>query len=208
MPRVTGPAFSLDAHGTLARTLTWAHWRRRLYAKKRGLPKQPRPPAQASRRALFRLVTTQWPALPDANKATWHPLALTANVSPIAAYTGHNLIRWFQFHAPGQTHPVTETGDLPTFSFVGCEGGPRHIKLAFWTAQLNDGWGFAVHRNLTDSFPTTPENAVGFAPLITTGLHYYTDRPPAPGTYYYTARAFTNDGKLGYPTLYHSGTAT
>ncbi len=64
MPDLTAPLLSLDASGTIAKTLTYSHWRGIKYARQRVIPNNPNTAAQQAVRKVFANLSTIWLYLP------------------------------------------------------------------------------------------------------------------------------------------------
>lgn len=64
MPDLTAPLLSLDARGTIAKTITYSHWRGIKYARQRVIPNNPNTTAQQAVRKVFANLSTIWLYLP------------------------------------------------------------------------------------------------------------------------------------------------
>lgn len=83
MPTVTGPAFSLDAKGTLGKTLTFQKKGKghTVYPYKKPGDREPftPSPSQNEQRDRIRAVVAEWQGLSDAEKASWDEKAENAS---------------------------------------------------------------------------------------------------------------------------------
>lgn len=208
MARLYGPLFSLDASGSIADTVTYSKWKGRNYARQRVIPSNPKSALQVSVRAMMRFLSQQWTGIGSTPQGSWDTRADAANYSPFNAYCSHNLNRWREFQAPGQSDPVGETGTEPVMTLDSATGGEAHMDLEFTVTTLNDVWGVIIFRSPTGTFATSRANAIACIEVDGTGTLIYTDSNLAAGTYYYDARAITKDGKLGAEEGEVTGTAT
>ncbi len=64
MTRLTGPLFSLDASGTIARTLTFSKWKGIPYVRTRVVPANPNTSAQQETRGVFATLNEMWKRMP------------------------------------------------------------------------------------------------------------------------------------------------
>lgn len=208
MARVTGPLFSFSASGAIGKTLVASSWKGRAYFRKLVTPANPKSALQVSVRAMMRFLAQQWAGIGSTPQGTWEDLADAGQISPFNAYVGRNASRWREFQAPSQSYPAAETGTEPVATLDSATGGPSYIDLAFTITTLNDVWGVMIFRSPTGTFDTSRANCIAVALIDGTGAFTYTDSGLAAGTYYYDARFFTKEGKLGAEEGEQSGTAT
>jgi hypothetical protein len=71
MARLTGPLFSLDARGQLAKTAIYEKVNGTNYAKRYAKPNKPLSQAQINHRARVKALATTWRGLTAEDKATW-----------------------------------------------------------------------------------------------------------------------------------------
>ena len=99
MAKTTGPLFSLEASGTVGKTVTYSHWKGRPYVRRRVIPLNPFEPDQVAARNRIRADLSQTAggrsqafcdghALGDASQCRIHSTgAHAADVhAPIAAW--------------------------------------------------------------------------------------------------------------------------
>lgn len=65
MAKVSGPFFSVDASGTIYKSLTASIWKGRNYIRGYFVPTNPNTPAQQTQRALMAEAVAAWQALTD-----------------------------------------------------------------------------------------------------------------------------------------------
>jgi hypothetical protein len=95
-----GPLFSLDARGSIAKTLTYSKQRGTTYTKKYAVPTGLPTPAQTSVRDSIRLITQAWAKVADVHRAYWDTLATARHTSRYHAYLHYNAERWTRFLLP------------------------------------------------------------------------------------------------------------
>ena len=86
MAKVQGPAFSVLAHGTVAKILTFQRRPGGVAAIKKPVPTNHRTTAQATCRQLMYSARNAWNSLSQENKAYWDTQALA-----IGGLSGYNL---------------------------------------------------------------------------------------------------------------------
>ena len=64
MAKVTGPFMSIDASGTIYKTLTASIWKGRNYIRGYAIPSNPQTTAQVAQREKFAVAVAAWQALP------------------------------------------------------------------------------------------------------------------------------------------------
>lgn len=206
--KVFGPFFSLGASGTVGKVITCSNWKGRWYFRTRVIPANPKSVLQVSVRAMMKFVAQMWAGIGSTPQGSWEDLADASQISPFNAYVGRNIGRWREFNAPSQTYPAAETGTEPVATLDSATGGERHVDLAFTITTLNDVWGVMIFRNPTGTYDTSFANCIAVVEVDGTGAMTYTDSGLDAGDYYYDARFFTKEGKLGVEEGEMMGTAT
>jgi len=204
MVKLTGPALSTEAAGSLADQVTFSNWKGRAYLKFKSTPAQPNTPAQIAIRAAVAFTSTIWKHLPSDDTDTWRDLAAASNISPFNAMQAVNIARWRDENWPCTQLPTGRALLPQTFDGWTATPGPGHVKHLFTSNTHNEGRGFTIHRN--DTMPISPEwhNLVKILPIVPwPGPFTWTDHLPA-GTYNYTAVCFAKDASIG-TNLYRTG---
>lgn len=93
MAKVTGPLHSEDARGTLAGMLTFRSGNGPRTCRKTGRSTKPLTEAQQLHHTAFSMLAAAWSAADPADRLTWSPLAVPANVTAYAAYIQFNFAR-------------------------------------------------------------------------------------------------------------------
>lgn len=207
MVKVAGPAFSLDASGTLGDAIVYSKWKGRPYVRERVIPSNPRSEGQVAMRAMLTWLAQQWAAQSGADQLTWDDPADADVISPFNAFTKNGLSRWRNFTAPGNAYPVPGTGTEATLNDWTVTGGVRSITFDQTITTVGDNWGTCLFRSPTASFTTAWNNLIAVILADDTSAHYFVDSPLDPATYYYNCRNFTEDGLLGVEQTEQSAVA-
>ena len=208
MVKVAGPAFSLDASGTLGDAIVYSKWKGRPYVRERVIPANPQSAGQVAMRAMLTWLAQQWAAASAADQATWDDPADAEVISPFNAWTKSGLSRWRNFTAPGTAYPVPGTGTEASLNGWNVTGGVRSITIDQTIVTPNDNWGTCFFRSDSTGFNTAWNNLIAIILADDTTTRYFVDSPLEAGTYYYNARNFTEDGLLGVEQTEQSAAAT
>lgn len=84
MTKLKNPLLSLDAHGTLARALTFLRRRKQDIVEKMPAPSDPKTQAQVSWRHMYQKCAALWHTLSEAEKREWAALASTRHMTAFA----------------------------------------------------------------------------------------------------------------------------
>jgi hypothetical protein len=144
MARTTGPLMSLDASGSIAKTLTFAKWKGRPYVRQLVTPANPRSVAQYYNRAMMAFLSQQWATIAGGFQATFDDIAKQMTVSPFNAYTSYNRKRWTQSLSPTNRLPPGATGPADALSAHSEVAGVRQITGTVTDATNIDNWGCAI----------------------------------------------------------------
>jgi hypothetical protein len=196
MVKVSAPAMSLDASGSLAGALVFSKWKGRNYVRQLITPSNPKSGPQIGVRAMFRFLSQIWDGLSAADKATWETRADQTVISPFNAFMSVNQGRWRNFEAPGKVDPVTEAGTPGVYANEAATGGVRQIDVQIEVTTLNDAWAVAIFRDPSTGFNTAFSNCIAVIPTESAAVFHHIDTPLDPGTYYYNFRGISGDGDL------------
>lgn len=197
MVKVTGPAFSMTASGTIAKTLVFSNWKGRAYIRSHVVPSNPKSGGQTGMRAMFKFLSQAWTTLSAGEKASWETRADQKIVSEFNAFMSYNQLRWRNFTAPSMDDPAG-TADTPaTPGALSLSLGVRSITVTQAITTAADGWGILFFRSPTGTFDSSYDNLVAVGTLSGTDPVIFVDSPLDPGAYYYDTRDFTFDGQMG-----------
>lgn len=197
MVKLTGPAMSLDASGSLGGSLVFSKWKGRNYARTLVKPSNPKSGGQVGVRSMFKFLAQEWASIAAGDQATWEDYADQLVVSPFNAYMSRNQFRFRNFLAPSADDPATETGTAPTAPTLAVTAGERQI-----TCEITDGanapdFGYVIFRSTSTGFTPAFDNVIAVVPWDSGGVTTYVDTPLDAGTYYYVARGFMDTGLWG-----------
>lgn len=186
MVRLKGQLLSLDASGSLAKTLTFSSWKGRAYAKKFSVPTDNQQTGHLGMRAAMSFVSQQWKGLSTANKDTWNAPATEHQISEFDAYVSLNLLRAVETNAPTKANPPVEATFTPSAFGQTVTPEDQYVDVAFAFVPVPGEWSMTIFRSDISGFTPALENMVhqvtgAIAPLIT----HIRDVPPTRGTWYY-----------------------
>lgn len=91
MAKTTGPLMSLDASGTIGKTLTFSKWRGVKYVRQRVIPENPNTSAQVLTRSVFSWLVEAWKLAPTLLVTPWDTHALGRAFTGRNAFIGANV---------------------------------------------------------------------------------------------------------------------
>jgi hypothetical protein len=196
---------SVSASGTFAKTMTFANWKGRAYARSRVIPTNPKSAAQLGVRAMMKFLAEEWAGLAALDKATYDTAAAARSISAYNQYISENLARWQMSQAPSQASPPAEASTPLTITTQTLTGGEGHITITLTPSGGTDIWGLAIFRESAEITAPSWANCVAVVAADGTNSVTYTDSPLAAGTYHYRTAVINNDGILG--AVHADGTA-
>jgi hypothetical protein len=197
MVKVTAPALSMDARGSLGGTLTFSNWKGRPYVRQLVKPSNPKSPGQVATRAMMKFLGSVWANIAALSQATWDTLAAADSISAFNAYIRDNMKRWTQNDAPAQETPAAESDLAGTATNDTATAGVGQIQYDVDITTLNQNWGIIIFRK-TGSAPTgIHTEAVAVIEALSTTTFTYVDTGLEPGTYYYKSVPFSLEGVKG-----------
>ena len=207
MVKVSAPALSIDASGTLANSMVFSKWKGRNYVRSHVMPSQPRTGSQVGVRAMFKFLSKHWTNVATVDRATWDALAKAASTSPFNQYMKANQARWRNFLAPSEAHPAAEASTAPSAPTGVATAGVRQISLALTHGANAANFGMMIFRGTAAPTPAF-SNCVQVVAVNGAGDATWVDTPLEPGTYHYKAIGFMKDGKIGTASADIQGTVT
>jgi len=200
MVKVSGPAFSMEASGTIGGVLVFSKWKGRPYIRSHVIPSNPKSGGQTGMRAMFSFLAKAWTTLSAGEQATWEDRAAQLIASEFNAFMSYNQFRWRNFTAPSKDEPAG-TADTPaTLGALSLSLGVRSITVTQAVTTAADGWGILIFRSPTGTFDTAYDNLIAVGTVSGTDDVVYVDSPLDPGDYYYDTREFTADGQMSAET--------
>jgi hypothetical protein len=195
MAVVKAPLFSLDASGSIAKSIVFSKWRGRNYVRRHAIPSNPRSGLQLGVRAVLKFVTQDWTNLSAAIQAAWADLAAGTNITELNAAVAYNVAAARRdegiIRSPGEDAGTTPDAAA---SFV-TTAGIKSVSIA-WTADTNDPeYCWMLYRDIGATCDSLPENLIAVLPAATLS---YLDIGLLTGTQYaYTIVGGNYDGVRG-----------
>lgn len=199
MTITTGPLFSLDARGSIAKTLTYSKQRGTTYTKQYAVPTGIPTDAQIITRDAIRLITQAWQSVTAEERATWQTLATAHNTSLYHAYLRSGCQRWRDFLLPTAAAPQPGTLTIEENNSITYYDDPNdHLDISIY-GPTDAPFTIAITRSTDD--PYTPDKTN----LILLSSDWFPDDPtftlatdisnPLGTPYYYK---FTIGSRLGH----------
>ena len=119
MARVKGPLFSLEASGTVAKTVVYSQWKGRQYVRQHTIPYNPQSALQVNVRTAMTLLVAEWQGEIQGYRDTWNTFAKQFNKSGFNVYVARGMDAYVVQH--GTAIPptgVSVTGDPPADVWV------------------------------------------------------------------------------------------
>ncbi len=85
MATVKGPLMSIDASGSLGKTIVFTKWKGRNVVRKHVIPANPKSVTQVGLRSVFKFVTQDFTNLSVARKASWQAIADQSAITALNA---------------------------------------------------------------------------------------------------------------------------
>ena len=198
MVKLSGPMFSLGASGSLAKTITFATWKGRPYARELVTPANPKSGLQVGMRSMFGFLSQEWTFLTVGEQASWDALAEQLVASAFNGYMQRNQKFWRNFSSPSKDESRTETGTLGATPSTSAVAGVRSVTVTASVVTANDNWGVIIYRDLTTAFVPALSNAIKVGRVRTGATTFvFVDSPLVADTYFYNYQLFTDDGVIG-----------
>lgn len=194
MVKVTAPALSLGASGSIGGAMVFSTWKGRPYVRELVKPSNPQSGSQVGVRAMFKGLAQNWAALTTANKATWQTRADDAIVSTFNAYMSYNQKRWRNFLGPTKEDPATAAGTNAVWAAATATAGVRQITVSKAITTANDAWLLGIHRELSTGQANTFSNCIAIILAASVATFTYVDTPLVPDQYFYNFSVFTDEG--------------
>lgn len=197
MVKLKGPLLSIDATGTVGKTMTVSSWKGRPYAKQFKVPTDPQTPGQIGIRQAMAFLSTQWSQLTEAERQTWDELAGQRQITLLDACNSVNLTRFTQDKGLGKRNPQAEATNTVTIISELPIASERYVTLAASSSPGQNAWGYVFYQNASSGFTPHPENVVA----VIYGGGVFTVRsarvtPPSAGTWYSRYASFNASGTL------------
>lgn len=187
---------SLDASGTIAKTITFSKWKGRSYVRTRVIPHNPKSATQTATRSLMRFLTTQW--APNVIPDSWKPLADSKKISPFNEYVSYNMAQFTQFLFPSTEYPAARVSGAVAVAALTSVGGVKQITGVITSGANINSWGLVICISKTTGFTPARDN-VALLVVDDQGTNNvaYTIVNVAAGPWFVRAANFNIDGTIG-----------
>lgn len=91
MAKVNGPLLSFEAHGTIAKKLTYTNTRGQAYARARNVPTGQPSAAQLAQRVMYQEAVSAWHALTDIERDEWKTAGAAVGLTGFNAFMRYEL---------------------------------------------------------------------------------------------------------------------
>jgi len=196
MVKLTGPAASMAAAGSLADLLTFSSSKGKRYLKRKSKPKQPRTKPQVSIRAAMGFLSPQWKVPIQTIRDSWIPSAAATQISPFNAYVSANCLRHRNMQGLHLAYPASELGFIASPVSFTVTGHVRRVHFLLDITNLNQNWGLYIHWVSGNSIQPTWEDTLHIIPTYSNGIHEWDWRDVPAGTYWFTDSRTTYTGKF------------
>ncbi len=204
MAGTKGGLFSLDAKGSVAKTIVFSRWKGRQYVRQHVTPANPQTPLQKSVRAVTSFCSKEYPILTASEKTLW------TDSGQSEALTGMNMMV-----RKAQAQRIVDKGPLrvPAQAPGSAPGPPTGVVATAARKQVTLTWVNSVTGTLfateiymatTTGFTAAPANLVKM--LVTTNLTIVITGLVTGQAYFFRIRHSEPGGVLG--TLAAEVTAT
>jgi hypothetical protein len=195
MAVVKGPLFSLDAAGTIGRSVVFSKWKGRNYVRRHAVPANPKSSSQVSVRAAMTFLSQYWDSLNAGEQSSWDDRAAATKISPFNAFVSYNLDRWGRYLAASKSDPALEVNTPGTVLAPTATAGIRSISIDVPISVLNDNWGVYVYASLVTGFTPSRTNCRAILPAESVATFTWLDFPLTPGVeVFYRFGSFSDDG--------------
>jgi len=206
MVKAFSPMMSLDASGTIGKSITFSKWKGRNYVRKRVKPANPRSGLQVGIRASVKFMAQRYATLTATNKTNWKALYKTLKITPLNSMIRFNVPRIRQnfglFQDPTNTPAAAEAA--PTT--VVATAQPKSVKITWVdSAGANDFCTF-IWMSTSSGFIADVSNLIA---IVNHGVLSFTKPKLLTGTiYYFLVAGCAYEGTRGTAAAQVSATPT
>lgn len=206
MARTKLPLLSLDASGSIAKSIVFSRWKGRTYVRRSVTPANPRSGLQVAMRAALTFITQYFHANFTTMTNAWKAASKVDNITPLNAAVredqrrvrrGFGTVRY-----PTDTPGAVEAA--PTS--VVATGQIKNVLLTWADSAGAGDFCTFIYRSLTTGFTPGPSSLIAVIPH---GAQLYNDGHIISGTpYFYRLGGCEHGGTLGSLAVEVSATPT
>ena len=186
---------SVDASGTVAKTITFRKWKGRNYVARWAKPSNPKAVKQVAVRSMLRFLSQDWVAVPGVDQATWEEAAASKKISPFNEFISYGMMRFRNGLFPSEAYPAAVASTAPSAPTLVATGGTRQVSLAITEGATPPVLAWVIYRGA--AAPTGVWSEVAFVISPAGAITTWVDTPLVAGTYHYKVRGCNLDGKAG-----------
>jgi hypothetical protein len=206
MVRTRAALISLNAYGTLAKTLVHSSCRGTPYTKRHVIPHDPKTLAQLSARHYMAWLTRAWAAIPAASKATWNAHPGITTLTNYHCFLAYNARRWAEYKGPSQAYPATDAPPHGDYGSISIAPGVRQIAFTFSGTPAAKTWRTVIFRGDATGFARHQNNAILHLTRIAGTQEVYDTAVIAGQAYWYCVSDYSTTG-LGWTwSTYYTAT--
>jgi len=204
MARTKGPLMSLDASGSIAKTITFSKWKGRSYVRELVIPANPKSGGQVGVRSTFKFITQIFGTLSALIVSHWKDIADQSSVTPLNSMVSRN-----------QSDFSAGFGLIqdPTFTPGAVEAAPgggaaaaaiRQLIVTWVDSGGADDWCTLIYASTVNGFTPSTANLVA---VIPNGVQLFTHKGLSTGVAeYYRIGGCETGGTLGTLAAQFTGT--
>jgi hypothetical protein len=160
MVKVFSPMMSLDASGTVGKSITFSKWKGRNYVRKRSKPANPKSGLQVGMRSGVRFMSRRYASLTAGQKANWLLQFKSLKITALNSMVKFNQIRLRQNF--GLVRDPTETAGaveaVPTT--VVATALPKSVKLTWVDSAGATDWCTFIYMGTVTAFANSPATLI------------------------------------------------
>ena len=207
MARVKAPLMSLDASGSVGKSIVFSSWKGRNYVRRHAIPANPNSGLQVGIRSVFKFVTQNFDMLTVGHKAEWTAAALADNITALDAQIRDAITRCRRNLGWRESMVDADPASIGAPTAGAAVAQPKTLVLGWANpgANLPDSCT-VIYGSTTTGFTPDVSNIIGvvdFTVLSFTYTHLVTGTP-----YYFRNRGMSMSGFLGTLQAQWTGTPT
>lgn len=207
MATVKGPLFSLDAAGSIGKTVVFSKWKGRNYVRRHVIPANPRSGLQVGIRSVFKYITQDWANLSAADIQDWDGAAAADNITGLDAQVRDAITRARRNLGWRENLTDTPLGTIDPPTSPTTTAQPKTLVLD-WTRPISNQGDYtaAIYMSTSMGFTADISNLIGV--ITVTSLTLTVPNLITGTTYYWRVRETDTAGGLGTLSAEDSGVPT
>lgn len=191
MVKAFSPMMSLDASGTVGKSITFSKWKGRNYVRKRVKPANPKSGLQTGMRSGVGFMSKRYATLTATQKANWKATFKTLKITPLNSMVRFNQVKIRQNLgiASDPTNVAGAVEAAPTG--VVATAMPKSVKLVWVDSIGAQDWCTFIYMSTLTGFTPDVSNLVA---IINHGVLTYTKVKLVTGTPYFFVLAGCESG--------------